>query len=137
MMPKVLESFGLVPALDEMLEKALQFTSLNYQFEHYNLDQRLAQKVELAVFRIAQELINNVIKHAKASFVSVQLFKNQNQLILIVEDNGKGFTDTISGDVHGLLNIKSRLNTVNGQVNFESSPTAGTTVTMRVLVDNY
>jgi len=135
MMPKVLESFGLVPALEEMLEKALQFTPLKYQFEHYNFDERLPQRTELALFRITQELISNVIKHSNAGFVSVQLFKNQNQLILIVEDNGKGFAENAASDGHGLLNIKSRLNTIHGQVNFESSPTAGTTVTMRVLIE--
>jgi signal transduction histidine kinase len=134
MMPKVLESFGLVPAMDEMLEKALQLTALKYQFEHYNLDQRLPQRVELAVFRIAQELINNVIKHAKASFVSVQLFKNQQQLILIIEDNGTGIAKNETGDGHGLLNIRSRLNTINGQINFETSVSAGTAATVRISI---
>lgn len=134
MMPKVLESFGLVPAIEQMLEQSLKFSAINYSFEHYNFEGRINAKTELALFRIAQELINNVIKHAKASFISVQLFKNQNYLILIIEDNGQGISENKSSDGHGLMNIKSRLNTIHGQVNFESSAGAGTTATVRVLI---
>jgi signal transduction histidine kinase len=135
MMPKVLDAFGLVPAIDEMLEKAFTLSTIQYDFEHYNFDQRLPKKTELALFRICQELINNVIKHANANFVSIQLFKNQNQLILIVEDNGKGITANTNQDGHGLLNIKSRLNTINGQVNYEGSKDAGTTATIRIVLN--
>lgn len=135
MMPKVLEAFGLVPAIEEMLDKTLSLTPIKHQFEHYNFDQRLPKKTELALFRICQELINNVIKHANANFVSVQLFKNQNQIILMVEDNGKGISENDKSDGHGLLNIKSRLSTIQGQVNFEASENAGTTATVRILVE--
>ncbi|MBK9590153.1 MAG: sensor histidine kinase [Crocinitomicaceae bacterium] len=134
MMPKVLEAFGLVPAIEEMLEKSFKLSEIKYEFEHYNFDQRLPKKTEIALFRICQELINNVIKHANANFVSIQLFKNQNQLILIVEDNGKGIQQNEKQDGHGLLNIKSRLNTINGQVNYAASENAGTTATIRVLM---
>lgn len=134
MMPKVLESFGLVPAIEQMLDQSLKLSDIKYSFEHYNFDGRLSQKTELALFRISQELVNNVIKHAKANFISVQLFKNQNYLILIVEDNGKGISEFDSSEGHGLMNIKSRLNTIHGQVNFESSEGAGTTATVRVLI---
>ena len=132
MMPKVLEEFGLIPALEEMLEKSLTLTPLKYSFEHHNFNERLSRKVELSLFRITQELLNNVIKHSGANFVSVQLFKNGNQLILIVEDNGKGFLITNRKDGHGLLNINSRLNTIQGKVNYEASKNAGTTATVRI-----
>ncbi|MBK9190425.1 MAG: sensor histidine kinase [Crocinitomicaceae bacterium] len=135
MMPKVLESFGLVPAIEQMLEQSLKLSEIRYSFEHYNFDERISSKTELALFRISQELVNNVIKHARANFISVQLFKNQNQLILIIEDNGKGISEIEKTDGHGLMNIKSRLNTIHGQVNFESSTGAGTTATVRVLID--
>ena len=132
MMPKVLEEFGLTPAIEQMLESSLGLTNLKFSFEHYNFDQRLSRKIELSLFRITQELLNNVIKHSGANFVSVQIFKNKNQLILIVEDNGKGFNISNKKDGHGLLNIHSRLNTINGQVNYEASETAGTTATIRI-----
>lgn len=135
MMPKTLEEFGLLLALKEMLERSLKFSKINYDFEHFNITERFSSRVELSLYRISQELVNNVIKHSGANKLSVQLFQNQNQLILIVEDNGGGF-DTKSQDGHGLLNIQSRLNTINGEVNYEASTESGTIATVRVNLDS-
>ena len=62
----------------------------------------------------------------------VQLFKNKDKLILIVEDNGVGINKGEGSDGHGLLNIKSRLNPLSGEVNFEPSPQSGTIATIRI-----
>ena len=131
MMPKVLSEFGLIPALEEMLDKSLKFSDIKAEYEHFNIKDRFPERVELSIYRIAQELINNVIKHSGASQVSVQLFQNKSQLILIVEDNGSGFVE-VDNEGHGLLNIKSRLNTINGEVNYEASSERGTMATIRV-----
>lgn len=131
MMPRVLGEFGLIPAITEMLDKALKLSKVKFEFEHFNIEDRFTTKVELSIFRIAQELINNVIKHSGATFVSIQLFKNKEQLILIVEDNGSGF-NSAENDGHGLLNIKSRLNTISGYVNYEASSQKGTMATIRI-----
>lgn len=131
MMPKVLSEFGLIEALDQMLDKSLSITPISHEFEHFNIKGRFSSRIEIGLFRIAQELINNVIKHSEASQVSVQLFQNKEQLIMMVEDNGKGFQgDSTEG--HGLLNIQSRLNTISGEVNYEASTEQGTLVTVRV-----
>lgn len=134
MLPKVLESFGLIPAIEGMLESALKYTSLKYTFEHHNFDERLPQKTELVLFRVSQELVNNVIKHSGADLLTIQLFKRAKQIILLVEDNGKGFSAAAKNDGQGLLNIKSRLNTVNGTVQFEYGDPQGTIVTVRVSI---
>ncbi len=125
MMPRALQESGLAPAIEDMLRKSLQFSEIDYEFDHYNVDTRFKENVEVSLYRICQELINNVIKHSEANSVTIQLFKNQDKLILIVEDNGTGMKN---GDPkgHGLLNIKSRLNTIQGTVNFEPSPQSGT-----------
>jgi signal transduction histidine kinase len=130
-MPKVLGEFGLIPALEEMLEKTLKFSKLKYQFENFNITDRFNKPIELSLYRITQELVNNVIKHSGATQLSVQLFKNKEQLILIVEDNGSGYS-TDQSDGHGLLIIKARLNTLNGVLNFDSSSGQGTIATIRV-----
>ena len=62
----------------------------------------------------------------------MQLFKNGDRIILIVEDNGKGIILDSKSDGHGLLNIKSRINTLGGDVNFAPSPNQGTVVTIRI-----
>lgn len=135
MMPKSLQTFGLVPALDDMLRKSLGTAGINYEFESFGIDKnRFDSRVELTVFRVAQELINNIIKHAEATSVSVQLMTNNANLILLIEDNGKGFNFEKAESGLGLLNITSRLNTVLGKVNFESTLGKGTVATIRIPV---
>lgn len=136
MMPKTLEEFGLPLALKEMLDKSLKFSKIEHEFEEFNIQGRFDNRIELSLYRISQELVNNVIKHSGASKLSLQLFQNQNQLILIVEDNGAGFK-TEHQEGHGLLNIKSRLNTINGLVNYEATTETGTIATVRVNLDSH
>ncbi len=132
MMPKALSDFGLVPALKDMLENSLGHSKMKYQFEHFRMEERIDQRKETALYRIAQELVNNVIKHSEATLVNIQLIKNKNHIILIVEDNGKGISKDKQEKGIGLMNIHSRLDTVKGNVNFEPSPNSGTIVTIKI-----
>jgi len=134
MMPRSLSESGLVPALEDMLENSLGNTNIKYQFEHFGITQRFDEDIEIAIYRIAQELINNVIKHSKASKVNVQLFKTGSDVLLIVEDNGQGMNITDHKKGIGLMNISSRLDTINGNVNFEPSPENGTLATIKIPV---
>jgi len=118
-----------------MLDKSLGAGDMEYQFEHFGVDDRLDERIELSVYRIAQELVNNIIKHSEANKVAIQLFKNKGKLIFIVEDNGKGMVENQTSEGHGLLNIKSRLNPLSGEVNFEPSPQSGTIATVRIPLD--
>jgi len=132
MMPIALKELGIIPALEDLLEGSLGYTKIKYSVEHFNIASRLPEKIEITIYRITQELINNIIKHSKATEVSVQLFKNQDNILLIVEDNGVGFSKQNSSKGIGLLNITSRLDMVNGNVNFEPSPNSGTLVTIKI-----
>lgn len=132
MMPRALKELGIIAALNDLLEGSLAYLNINYNLEHFNLEQRLPQKIEITIYRIAQELINNIIKHSKATEVSLQIFNTNNTVILIVEDNGVGFSTTKSKKGIGLLNISSRLDMVKGNVNFEPSPKSGTLVTIKI-----
>ncbi len=132
MMPRSLSELGLVPALEDMLENSLGNTDIKYQFEHFGIKDRFEENIEIAIYRIAQELINNVIKHSMADKVNVQLFKSGNDILLIVEDNGKGINTLQQKYGIGLLNISSRLDTINGKVNFEPSPESGTLATIKI-----
>ncbi|MEZ5083424.1 MAG: sensor histidine kinase [Bacteroidales bacterium] len=135
MMPRVLSEAGLVPAIEDMLSKSLGTANINYKFETFKVENRFAENIEISLYRVLQELINNIIKHAGALLVSVQLFTNKGFLILIVEDNGKGFEFTDNSEGHGLLNIKSRMNAIHGDVSYNPSPGSGTVATVRVPVD--
>lgn len=131
MMPRSLKELGLVPALEDMLENSLAMADLEYEFEHYGISERMTESIEITLYRIAQELVNNVIKHSHATRVSIQLFKTGSDIVLVVEDNGRGFKESNKKGI-GLLNISSRLDTVNGMVNFEPSPESGTLATIRI-----
>ncbi|PWG04601.1 sensor histidine kinase [Polaribacter aquimarinus] len=132
MMPRALKELGILSALNDLLENSLVYTNVAYSLEHFNIKERLPQKIEITIYRIVQELINNIIKHSKATEVSVQIFNANNTIILIVEDNGVGFAKGKSKKGIGLLNISSRLDMVNGDVNFEPSPKSGTLVTIKI-----
>ena len=132
MMPRSLNELGLIPALEDMLDNSLGNTAINFQFEHFGIKDRFEENIEIAIYRIAQELINNVIKHSQANKVNVQLFKTAGDIILIVEDNGKGIDSAQHTSGIGLLNISSRLDTINGKVNFEPSPENGTLATIKI-----
>ena len=135
MMPRVLSEMGLIPALADMLEKSLRLTEIKFEFEHHNIDeQRFSESIEISLYRICQELINNIIKHSEAQAVSVQLLKTKTHLVLVVEDNGKGFEwgDPNSRNGIGLMNINSRAQAIHGEVNYEPSPQQGTVATIRV-----
>jgi signal transduction histidine kinase/tetratricopeptide (TPR) repeat protein len=132
MMPRALTELGLISALEDMLNSSLGSSSIDFDFEHLNMENRLAESIEVSLYRVCQELINNVIKHSKASTVHVQLFQNKGKVIMIVEDNGKGIEKGKGQAGHGLMNIKSRLSTIHGEVNYEQSPSSGTLATVRI-----
>ncbi len=131
MMPRSLTELGLVPALNDLLNKTFEFTPITCSFEHHHAEQRFDNNVEISLYRIAQELISNIIKHACAKSVSVQLFRLKDNLMLTVEDDGKGLGHNRSNG-HGLMNIRSRVNTVRGSVAFEPAGASGTLVTVSV-----
>lgn len=131
MRPYALENLGLKEALKELLEKSLYGTDIEFEFEELNVPGRLPERVSITLYRIAQELLNNTIKHSGAKLVALQLIQTDKFLIMILEDNGIGMDQSNSGG-QGLLNIKSRLNGINGDVQLASSQNAGTSVTIRI-----
>ena len=135
MMPRALSEAGLIPALHDMLEKSLGQTDIQFVFEEHGIgDKRFDERKEISLYRICQELINNIIKHSEAKAVSVQLLATKAHLILVVEDNGKGFEygDPANQNGIGLMNINTRAQSVHGDVNYQPSPEQGTVATIRV-----
>ncbi len=135
MMPAALRQLGLVAALQDMLQKSFAHTPIEYEFGQLNAEGRFAQNIEIGLYRIAQELVNNIIKHSNAKQVSVELFKTNAQLVLSIEDDGQGFNmDDLENVGNGLTNISSRAKSVKGNVQFEQRSGSGTSATIRVPV---
>lgn len=135
--PAALDDLGLETALSNYVEKWSERSSISLDF-HSGLDKlRLPAPVETAVFRIVQEALTNVLKHAQANRVSVMLEYRNDELLVIVEDNGCGFqpevplTEKERGGL-GLVGIHERVALVGGKLNIESEPGSGTTLVVRI-----
>ena len=126
----VMAKQGLLKAVQQMAEKISAANSLELEVLDYGLEQRLENSLELTLFRIIQELLSNMIKHAEATKGSIQLTQHDDFLNIIVEDNGIGF-DTAnlqSFDGMGILNIAKRVEHLEGTFTVDSIIGKGTSV---------
>ncbi|ABD09136.1 response regulator receiver sensor signal transduction histidine kinase [Rhodopseudomonas palustris HaA2] len=136
--PTALDALGLEDAIGQLVAEWEPHCSLCFDL-HFGLgDRRLPPDVESALYRVIQEGITNVVRHAKATRVGVILEMRGNELICIVEDDGCGVPEVESGVAEktsrrlGLLGMRERLALVNGTVELESHPEKGTAVFARV-----
>ena len=134
MMPNTLIKLGLASAIKEFITKIGNVPNLKIDLEIVGLDQRLEENTETTLYRAIQEIVTNIIKHSKANKISIQLIRHDNELSVLIEDNGIGFDTSKINEFEGigLKNIISRVEFVNGTVNFDSTPGKGTTVVIDV-----
>jgi signal transduction histidine kinase len=134
MMPNMLIKKGLANAVRDFIDK-LSGTTLKIDLEITGMNERLESTLESILFRVLQELVNNIIKHAQANHITIQLLKFENEITIMIEDNGVGFKvdDTLQSDKGiGLKNIISRIDFLKGNINFDSTINKGTTVTIDI-----
>jgi signal transduction histidine kinase len=139
--PAALDDLGLHTALSNYVDKWSERGGVMADFHSGGLDKRrLPPQIETTVYRIVQEALTNVLKHARAARVSVILEHHHDQLLTIVEDDGQGFdveaVRFAPGEGHGLglLGIQERISLVGGNFKIESQPGAGTTLVIRIPV---
>lgn len=128
LLPESLMNKGLDVALQDFISSINESQLLKADYQSINLSSNLPQSMQLSIYRIVQELINNIIKHSEATEALVQLNQNKNKLIITVEDNGKGFAFDTSNKGIGLQNIESRLSLLNGKIEVDSKDKLGTSV---------
>ncbi|MEO2070413.1 MAG: sensor histidine kinase [Zunongwangia sp.] len=127
-------SEGLVPSISNFASKVSVGNNLVVQVEAHDMYERLENSVEITIFRIVQELITNVIKHAEASEIIVHLTSFEDHINIMVEDNGKGFDPSIikDNDGMGLASIIKRVEHLGGNVDIDSHSGSGTTVILNI-----
>ncbi|MEO6189083.1 MAG: ATP-binding protein, partial [Saprospiraceae bacterium] len=125
--PGALEELGLIDAIQDMLNRYDNSETVII-FQHYGLENEKSIDSEIAIYayRIIQELVNNASKHAFAKEILVQLSKNEQQLEIIVEDDGQGYDEQLIKKGMGLENIKSRVHYLKGELSVKSENGAGT-----------
>lgn len=131
--PKALDDYGLVPALERLVETFQEQTGIEVIMEPQLGQERLPSEIETALYRIIQEALTNVVKHAQASKVSIVLARRGNSVSAVFEDDGRGFAvDETREDGLGLLGMKERLSLLDGRLQIESSSDGGTTLVAEV-----
>ena len=135
LMPAILEDFGLETAVQDILRNKFENTSIKYLVFLSGLKQRLDPDIEIAVFRIVQELINNLIKHARATRAEIYINKGADYLAIRVNDNGTGFnlqSGNSEKNTFGLRSIINRVKFLNGKINFDTTTAAGSDITIDI-----
>lgn len=131
MMPEVLVRYGLDAALRDYIAEINKAGIIKVVYQSMAMEHREIEKSSaIAIYRIVQELLNNIIKHAKATEALVQLLSENERLVVNVEDNGKGFDTKMSEEKGGMgwRNIRSRVELLNGKIDLQSSSDHGTSV---------
>lgn len=133
MMPNALLKNGLANAVKEFLDK-IDNRVLKVSLHTEGLNERIDSNTETVLYRVIQECVNNVIKHAGASMMDISLIKDKDGISVTIEDNGKGFDKSVKSDSDGLglKNISSRINYLKGTVDFDTSPGKGTLVAIHI-----
>ena len=137
--PTVLDDLGLVPALHSFMKGFAKRTGIRIHFMTFTSGRikQLNNDTRTVFYRVAQEALTNVVRHAKASLVEVSLKKLPNAICMKIKDNGKSFNvkralQTNGGKHLGLLGMRERLEMVSGSFSVESTPGKGTTVRARI-----
>ena len=133
--PKALDDFGLEAALERLTQTYSEQVGIPVDFQAAMGSERFPAEVETALYRIVQESLTNVVKHAKADRVSVLLTRKEGKALAMVEDDGRGFDPDHRRDGHfGIEGMRERVALLDGRLTIETSPGGGTTVVAEVPV---
>jgi two-component system NarL family sensor kinase len=123
---------GLAFALETLCDRLQQPGKLDVDLSIHGLEERIDQRLEITVYKVVQELVSNVLKHAKANRLAISAVRTGNSMNIIVEDNGKGFSLADRSMGLGLSGVQKRVSEIGGTIRWDSSPGRGTTVVLDV-----
>jgi signal transduction histidine kinase len=130
LMPASLMRYGLIKAIEEQIRKINLTNKVEINFVSNTINNRINESKEIALYRIVQEVLNNMLKHSQASIINVTLNQNQNEGKLIITDNGKGFDTKQIEQSKGIgwKNIYSRCSIIDAKINVHSEKNKGTKI---------
>jgi signal transduction histidine kinase len=130
--PKALDDFGLEAAIERLADTYARRTGIGIDVHVAGLDARLPGEIETALYRIVQESLTNVAKHAGAATASVTVHRLPGSVTAVIEDDGRGFDPAVITPGLGLGSMLERAELVSGTVRIESRPDGGTTIAVEV-----
>jgi signal transduction histidine kinase len=139
LMPSVLSDFGLASALRLLCEQTVESSGVKIEFEgEFSERIMMSRPMEIGLYRIAQEALNNAVKHANADMIKIKLEQNKNRIVLEISDDGKGFlisnlkSEGFSLNRNGMENIRTRSQLLNGKMEIISKVDSGTKLSITV-----
>jgi PAS domain S-box-containing protein len=136
--PSMLDDLGLVPTLRWYLDVYRKRTKLDVKYEPINFKERPSPEVETVIYRVVQEALNNIVKHAQAGSVLVRLERKDKETAVFIKDNGRGFDvneflapDDLKGGI-GLLGMQERVSILGGKFSIQSSKGRGTRISVEI-----
>ncbi|WP_276482603.1 tetratricopeptide repeat-containing sensor histidine kinase [Paraflavitalea pollutisoli] len=138
MMPEALLNMGLQQALQDYCDGLSEGQAFVIHREFHGLGERMAASVEVVLYRIVQELLNNAVRHSGASRIVAQVIRQDKEVSITIEDNGIGFNTAAQSAFRGvgLRNIQSRVNYLHGQLDIQSTPGKGTSIHIDCLIEH-
>ena len=136
--PRILEEEGLAPAISALISDNNKRNKLRGSINFIGEGFRLDAEVETNLFRVAQEAINNIVKHSKANEFLLQIINNKNEILIIISDDGIGFNtnsdnnNSRSKKSFGLVTMRERIESIGGNIKFESEINNGTTILIKL-----
>ncbi len=135
--PIVLRDFGLVAAIENLVQRTNQLNKTRFIFRSYSFTERIDEKLEKAIFRICQEAVNNIIKHAGAVESTVELYRVEDMIVLVVEDDGQGFDTALLYQKEGegglgLISMQERVSAFDGDLVINSKKGTGTEIVVEI-----
>jgi len=134
LMPSVLEVFSIPIAFRNLFSETEEHSGLRINFEAIGNFDDLNKKIKTYIYRLVQEALNNIVKHAEAHEVMVCLTREPDKLTLVIRDDGKGFANESIGmdGGNGIHNMRERASLLQGRIEIQSAPLKGTTITLTV-----
>ncbi len=136
LMPAVLNEFGIVNALRNLADEVQDHSGIHVLFNSREVDIKLNKKQKTYIYRIAQEALNNAVRHAKASEISMSISQGNESLMIRIKDNGNGFKyqEAITHTGNGIHNMQERASIMNGKLEIQTDPGSGTLIVVNVPV---
>lgn len=133
--PYLLDRLGLTKAINSMLKKVSETTEIEVISKVEKIDGIFPNEAEISIYRIIQESLNNILKHSEATQINFSVEKNNQNVIIKITDNGKGFDVNLQNHKQsgfGLLGMQERVKMLGGTITFESELSKGTTITIKL-----
>ena len=130
--PYALERLGLAETLGEMIERVQRSSGITFTHELESMDGSLSRDLEVCLYRVAQEAINNIAKHSGASAASMSLNRSATGVRLVIADNGRGFDVARPSQGMGLAAMAERIRLFKGEYRVRSAEGKGTTIEINV-----